>query len=61
MQVEKQQLELDMKRTGSKLGKEYVKDVYSHPAYITSMQNTSCKMMDWMKHKPDQDCWEKYQ
>ena len=35
MQVEKQQLELDMKRTGSKLGKEYVKAVYCHPAYLT--------------------------
>ena len=38
-------------RTGSKLGKEYVKAVYCHPAYLTYMQNTSCKMLGWMKHK----------
>ena len=45
MQVKKQQLELDMKQqTGSKLGKEYVKAVYCHPAYLTYMQSTSCKM-----------------
>ena len=38
MQVKKQKLELDMgQQTGSKLGKEYVKAVYSHPAYLTSM------------------------
>ena len=42
MQLKKQQLELDMEQqTGSKLGKEYVKSVYSHPAYLTSMQSTS--------------------
>ena len=35
----------------SKLGKEYVKAVYCHPAYLTYMQNISCKMLDWMKHK----------
>ena len=41
MQVKKQQLELDMEQqTGSKLGKEYVKAVYCHPAYLTYMQNT---------------------
>ena len=52
MQVKNQQLEPDTeKRTGSKLGKEYVKTVYCHPACLTSMQNTSCKMPDWMKHK----------
>ena len=39
------------KQTGSKLGKEYVKAVYCHPAYLTYMQCTSCKMPDWMKHK----------
>ena len=51
-QVMKQQLELDMEQqTGSKLGKEYVKAVYCHPAYLTYMQNTSCKMLGWMKHK----------
>ena len=37
-------------QTGSKLGKDYVKPVYSHPAYLTYMQSTSCKMPDWMKH-----------
>ena len=53
MQVKKQQLELDMEQqTGSKLGKEYVKPVYCHPAdYLTYMQSTSCKMPGWMKHK----------
>ena len=45
MQVKKQHLELDMeKQTGSKLGKEYIKAVYCHPAYLTYMQSTSCKM-----------------
>ena len=34
-----------------KLGKEYVKAVYCHPAYLTSMQSTSCEMLGWMKHK----------
>ena len=52
MQVRKQQLEPDMEqRTVSKLGKEYVKAVYCHPAYLTYMQNTSCEMSGWMKHK----------
>ena len=52
MQVKKQQLELDMeKQTGSKSGKEYVKAVYCHPAYLTYMENTSYKMPGWMKHK----------
>ena len=52
MQVRKQQLELDMKQqTGSKLGKEYVKAIYCHPAYLTYMQSTSCEMPGWMKHK----------
>ena len=37
--------------TGSKLGKEYIKAVYCHSAYLTSMQSTSCKMPGWMKHK----------
>ena len=42
MQVRKQQLELDMEQqTGSKLGKEYIKAVYCHPAYLTYMQSTS--------------------
>ena len=52
MQVKKQQLELDMEQqTGSKQGKEYVKAVYCHPAYLTSVQSTSCEMLGWMKHK----------
>ena len=52
MQVRKQQLELDMeKQTGSKLGKECVKAVYCHSAYLTYMQSTSCEMLGWMKHK----------
>ena len=52
MQVKKQLLELDMEQqTGSKSGKEYVKAVYCHPAYLTSMQSTSCEMPGWMKHK----------
>ena len=52
MQVKKQQLELDMEQqTGSKLGKEYVKTVYCHLAYLTKMQSTSCEMPGWMKHK----------
>ena len=38
MQVKKQQLEVDMEQTGSKLGKEYVKAVYCHPAYLTYIQ-----------------------
>ena len=52
MQVKKQQLEQDMqKETGSKLGKDYVKAVYYHPAYLINMQSTSCEMPGWMKHK----------
>ena len=52
MQVKKQQLELDMEQhTGSKLGKEYDKAVYCHPAYLTYMQCTSWEMPGWMKHK----------
>ena len=51
MQVRKQQLELDMEQqTGSKSGKEYVKAVYCHPAYLTYMQSTSWEML---KHKPE--------
>ena len=52
MQVKKQQLEPDMEEwTGSKLGKEYVKAVYCHPAYLTYMQSTSCEMPGWINHK----------
>ena len=38
-------------RTGSKLGKKYIKAVCCHPVYLTSMQSTSCKMQGWVKHK----------
>ena len=52
MQVKKQPLELDMEQwTGSKLENEYIKAVYCHPAYLISMQNTSCKMPGWINHK----------
>ena len=52
MQVKKQQLELIMEQqTGSNSGKEYIKAVYCHLAYITYMQSTSCEMPNWMKHK----------
>ena len=52
MQVKKQKLELDMEQwTGSKLGKEYFKAVYGHPAYLTYMQSTSREMLGWMTHK----------
>jgi len=48
MQVKKQQLELDMEQqTGSKSGKEYIKAVYCHPAYLTYMQSTSWETMGW--------------
>ena len=54
MQVKKQQLELDMEQqTGSKLGKEYVKAVYCHLAYLTYMQSTSWETQGWMKQKPE--------
>ena len=52
MQVKKQQLEPDMVQwTGSKLGKEYVKAIYCHPAYLSYMQSMSCEVPSWMKHK----------
>ena len=52
MQVKKQLLELDTEQwTGSKLGKEYVKAVYCHPANLTSMQSTSCEISGWMNRK----------
>ena len=52
MQVRKQQLELGMEQqTGSKSGKEYIKAVYCHPAYLNYMQSTSCEMPGWMKHR----------
>ena len=52
MQVKKQQLEPDMEqKTDSKLGKEYIKAVYCHPAYLNNMRSTSCEMLGWMNHK----------
>ena len=51
-QVKKQQLELDReKKDWFQKGKEYVKAIYCHPAYLTYMQSTSCEMPGWMKHK----------
>ena len=51
-QVKKQQLELDIEQqTGSKLGKEYVKAVYCHPAYFTYMKSISWEISGWIKHK----------
>ena len=61
MQVKKQQLEPDMEQwTGSKLGKEYIKAVFCHPAYLTYMQSTSFKMLGWMNHSLNKYCWETY-
>ena len=52
MQVKKEQLEVDMEQqTDSKLGKEYVKALYCHPAYLTYMQSISSEMPGWMKAK----------
>ena len=52
MQAIKQQLEPDIEQwTGSNLGKEYIKAVYCHPAYLTYMQGTCCQMPGWMIHK----------
>ena len=52
MQFKKEQLELDIEQQiGSKLRKEYIKAVYCHTSYLTSVQSTSCKMPGWMKHK----------
>ena len=52
MPVKKQQLGPDMEQwTGFKLGNEYIKDIYCHPAYLIYMQSTSCKILGLMKHK----------
>ena len=51
MHIKKQQLELDMEQTGSKLGKDYVKAVYCHLAYLTYIQRTSREMSGWMTHR----------
>ena len=52
MQVKKQEFKLDMEQQiGSKSGKDYITAVYCHPAYLTYMQNISCEMLGFMKHK----------
>ena len=52
MKIMKQQLELGMEQqTGSKSGKENIKAIYCHTAYLTYIQSTSCEMSGWMKHK----------
>ena len=52
MWIKKRQLEPDKEQwTGSKLGKEYIKAICCHPAYLTSMQSTSYKMPSWVDHK----------
>ena len=52
MQVKKKQLDPDMEQqTVPKLGKEYIKAVYFHPAYLTCMKSISCEMLHWMEHK----------
>ena len=62
IQVKKQQLESDTEiQTSSKLGKEYIKAICCHPAYLTSMQSTPCKMPVWMKLKLESRSLEKYQ
>ena len=62
MQVKKQQLELDMEQqTGSKLANEYVKTVYCHPAHLIYLQNKSCEMSSWMKHKLESRLLGEYQ
>ena len=62
MQVKKQELELDMEQqTGPKSGKEYVKAVYCHPAYLTYIQSTSWETWAGSSTSWNQDCWEKYQ
>ena len=62
MQDKKQKFQPVMEQlTGSKLGKEYIKAVYCHPAYFTYMQNTSCEMLAGWSSSWNQDCWEKYQ
>ena len=61
IQVKKQQLESEMEQWGgSKLGKEYVKAVYCHPAYLTYIQSTSCDIPGLLKHMLESDCQKKY-
>ena len=61
MQVKKQQLESDMEQmTSSKLGKEYIEVVYSHPAYLTYMHSTSREMLGWMNHNLESSWHQPY-
>ena len=54
MLVKKWRLEPDIEQqTGSRLGKEFIKAVYCHSAYLTYMQSTTCEMLGWMKHKQE--------
>ena len=58
MQDKKQQLEPNTEeQIGSKLGKEYIKAVYCHPAYVTYMQSTSCEMPGCIKLKLESRLW----
>ena len=58
MQVKKQQLELDVEQQpSSKLGKEYIKAVFCHPAYLSYMQSTSWETLGWKKHKLESRWW----
>ena len=62
MKFKKQHLELEMEQwTGSKFGKEYIKAVYYHSAYLTYMQSTSCEILGWMKLKLESRLRETYQ
>ena len=62
MQDKKQQLDLDMEQQiGSKSGKEYIKAVYCHLAYLTYMQSISCEIRGCMKHKLESRLIERYQ
>ena len=62
MKIKKQQLEPDMEQhPGSKLGKEQVKAIYCHPAYLTFMQGASCEMPSWMNQQTEIKLPENYQ
>ena len=61
MQDKKQQLEPDVEQqTSSKSGKEYIKAVYCHPAYLTYVQSTSWETLGWRKQKLESRLPEKY-
>ena len=62
MQVKKQHLEMDVEQqTGSKLGMEYIKAIFCHPAYLTYMQSKPCEMPGWMNQKQESRLWEEHQ